>query len=96
MSAYVVLRINVIDAAKLKDYQAVAPAIIEKYQGRLLARGGEMFTLEGPQETRRMVLMEFPSLAQAEAFYRSDEYAQAIALRAGAAEFEIVALDGLA
>lgn len=96
MAAYIILRITVHDAEKLKDYQAVAPDIIQQYGGQLRVRGGEVATLEGPDEDRRMVMIEFDSMEQAMAFYRSPEYTAAIALREGAADFEAVALPGIA
>ena len=95
MSAYVIIRIKVTDAEKLKAYQKVAPSIIEQYEGRILARGGELVSLEGPHETRRVVIIEFPSLARAKEFYRSEAYTSAIALRENAAVFESIAIDGL-
>ena len=39
MAAYIVIRIQTSDPALLKDYQAVAPSIIEKFNGKILARG---------------------------------------------------------
>jgi len=45
MPAYVIIRIKAYNPSLLKDYQAVAPAIIEKYKGKFLARGGEVSTL---------------------------------------------------
>ena len=79
----------------MKAYQQVAPSIIEKYNGKLLARGGEVVSLEGPEETRRIVVIEFPNLNAAKAFYHSDEYTHAIKLRKDAADFELIAIDGL-
>jgi uncharacterized protein (DUF1330 family) len=95
MPAYVVIRIKADDPAQLKDYQKVAPAIIEKYGGKLLARGGEVVSLEGPEETRRIVIIEFPTLDNAKKFYYSDEYSNAIQLRKGVANFELIAVDGV-
>ena len=95
MTAYVILRIRVIDSEKLKDYQKVAPSIIEKYNGKILVRGGATVFLEGPEENRRIVMIEFPSLEEAKVFYRSKEYIEAIELRKGAAEFETIAIEGL-
>jgi uncharacterized protein (DUF1330 family) len=96
MSAYIVIRIAVSDPEKLREYQKIAPSIIEKFSGRLLARGGEVISLEGPEENRRIVIIEFPNLETAKGFYRSAEYARAIELRKGAAEFELIAVEGLA
>jgi uncharacterized protein (DUF1330 family) len=52
--------------------------------------------LEGPAETRRVVLIEFPSFERAEAFYRSEEYERAKKLRSGAATATLVLVEGCA
>lgn len=95
MAAYIVIRLNTDDPGSLKEYQAVTPPIIEKYQGRFLARGGSVVTLEGPREERRVVIIEFPSLADAETFYHSPEYTEARKLREGKAVAEFIAIEGL-
>jgi len=95
MSAYILIRVQVSEPSKLKNYQDVAPAIIEKYNGRLIVRGGDVISLEGPDEKRRIVVIEFPSLAEAKTFYYSKEYEQAIRLRSGVAQFEMIAVDGI-
>ena len=95
MAAYVILRITAHDPEKLKAYQNVAPAIIEKFEGKLLARGGEVTVLEGATDNRRTVIVEFPSMEKAKSFYNSPEYKKAISLREGAADFEVLAVEGL-
>ena len=95
MTAYVVIRIKADDPSLLKDYQTVAPSIIEKYNGKFLVRGGEVVTLEGPEEPRRIVIIEFPSLEDANKFYHSDEYMSAIELRKSVAIAEIIAVAGV-
>jgi uncharacterized protein (DUF1330 family) len=57
--------------------------------------GGKTITLEGPEETRRVVVLEFPSLEKAEAFFRSDGYQAAKKLREGAAEGSFIVVDGV-
>ena len=47
MPAYILADIEVTDAAKFERYRAIAPAVIERYGGRYLARGGEAVALEG-------------------------------------------------
>lgn len=95
MTAYVVVRIKADNPSLLRDYQAIAPPIIEKYKGKFLARGGDVLTLEGPDETRRIILIEFPSLEDAKAYYQSKEYTNAIELRKGVSETEIIAVAGV-
>ena len=96
MAAYIVVRVDVTDAEQFAEYLKVTPGIIEQFGGRYLVRGGERVTLEGEEETRRMVIIEFPSMETAQAFYNSDEYAAAIRLREGAATAQFLALDGVA
>lgn len=95
MTAYILARIDVADPEKYKGYTEATPGIIEKFGGRFIVRGGEKVTLEGPEETHRIVLLEFPSLEQAQAFYNSPEYQAAKKLRAGAATGQFVVVEGV-
>ena len=95
MPAYVIARVEVIDWSKYNEYLKVTPGTIAQYGGRFIARGGEMATLEGPDETRRLVILEFPSLAKAKAWYNSKEYQNAKKLRAGASIGSLIAIDGV-
>jgi len=95
VSAYILIRVNVTDWDRYRQYMALTPAALAKYQGCFIARGGKSVTLEGPEESRRLALVEFPTLELAQAFYASPEYQAAKALRDGACEAEFVALEGL-
>ncbi len=90
-----IMRVRIDDSSKLKVYQDIAPAIIEKYQGRILARGGEVYTHEGPEENKRIVIVEFPNITKAKEFYDSSEYLIAKQLRDGAAQFETISVECL-
>ncbi len=95
MTAYLLIRVAVTDWERYRHYMALTPAALAPYQGRFIARGGESVTLEGPEETRRLALVEFPTMELAKAFYASPEYQAAKALRDGACEAEFVALEGV-
>lgn len=95
MAAYLIARIDVTDPEQYGQYIAQTPGVIEKFGGRFIARGGETVTLEGQEETRRIALVEFPSLRQAKAFYRSAEYQEVKKLREGAAEMHLVVVEGI-
>ena len=95
MTAYVVARVKVTDPEQYKRYAARTPDCVAAFGGRFIARGGEPVTLEGPEFKDRMVIIEFPSMEQAEAFYRSPEYTEIKALREHAAVGEFIALDGV-
>ena len=95
MAAYIIARINVTNWDQYQKYVAATPAVIEHFEGRFIARGGETVTLEGPEETQRVVLIEFPSLEKAKAFYTSQEYQEVLKLREGAATASLVAIEGV-
>ncbi len=95
MAGYIIARVNVTDPEKYQDYTAVSPGLIAKYGGRFIVRGGETATLEGPEETNRIVVVEFESFEQAKAMYESVEYQAAIKLRAGAATAQFIAVAGV-
>ncbi len=95
MAGYIIARVNVTDPEKYQDYTAVTPGLIAKYGGRFIVRGGETATLEGPEETGRIVVVECDSLEQAKAMYESEEYQAAIKLRAGAATAQFIAVAGV-
>jgi uncharacterized protein (DUF1330 family) len=95
MAAYMIARINVTDWDRYKEYMKVSPGIIAKYGGKFIVRGGEMVTLEGPEEKWRIVMVEFPDLAKAKEFYYSPEYKDAKKIRKDAALAQFVAISGI-
>jgi uncharacterized protein (DUF1330 family) len=96
MPAYLIARVQVTDWERYREYMKATPAAIEKYGGKFVVRDGEMITLEGPPETGRVVIIEFPSLDQAKTFYHSEEYSRAKKLREGAATGHFLAIEGCA
>jgi uncharacterized protein (DUF1330 family) len=95
MSAYVVIRAAVSDPEAYRRYAAASTAAAATHGGRFLARGGKTLTLEGPEDPRRVVILEFADMAHAQAWYRSPEYQAAKALREGAAVAEFLAVEGV-
>jgi uncharacterized protein (DUF1330 family) len=97
MSAYWVARSRINDPAEYKKYTDRVPAIIARFGGRILARGGRFQILEGPQKFQRFVVIEFPTPEQAVACHDSAEYQEASAFRKanGAGEVELVIVEGL-
>jgi uncharacterized protein (DUF1330 family) len=95
MPAYLLVRANVTDMAQYAEYMKLTPAIVEKYGGEFVVRGGDRAILEGPEAPERIVLLKFDSIAAVKRMYNSDEYQAAIKLREGAAEASFIALDGV-
>jgi len=93
--AYLLAQVDVSNPEQYQKYAAAAPDVVAKYGGRYLARGGRSLTLEGPPAKPRVVVIEFPSLEQAQAFYDSPEYVATRKLREGAATAQFVVVEGL-
>jgi uncharacterized protein (DUF1330 family) len=94
MAAYLIGDIEVTDAAVYEDYRKQVAATVQKYGGRFVVRGGTVLPLEGGWSPKRLVLLEFPSMEQAQKWYRSDEYAPLIALRQRASRGKLVLVEG--
>jgi uncharacterized protein (DUF1330 family) len=67
MTAYVVVQETVTDEAVFAEYRAGVVATLEAHDGRFLIRGGELSVIEGEWPHPRLVVIEFPSRAAAEA-----------------------------
>jgi uncharacterized protein (DUF1330 family) len=92
--AYILVQVEVTNAQQYGEYTKLSPAIIEKFGGHFLARGGRVATLEGPPARSRVVVIEFPSFERAKQFYDSPEYVAARKVRAGAADAQFVLVEG--
>lgn len=97
MTAYWVARAKVNNPEEYKKYTDLVPAIIERFGGRILARGGDFQILEGSDHFHRFVVIEFPSMEQAVTCHRSAEYQNASAFRRnGIGDNELVIVQALA
>ena len=94
MPAYVINDMEITDPQRFEEYKRLSPPTVAAYGGRFLARGGEVTPLEGGWEPRRLVVLEFPSLDQAQAWLDSPEYAPARRLREISARSRMVLIEG--
>lgn len=94
MAAYVFVEIEVSDPALYEEYRKQVPAVLAKYGGRFIVRGGRVEPLEGGWSPKRFVALEFPSMEQALKWYRSEEYAPLVRLRQKASRGRLIAVDG--
>ena len=93
--AYWIARVNVTDPETYAGYMALGPAALVAGGGRLLSRGGRAVALEGPEPFERTVVIEFPDMDTALACHDSPAYRAAREKRHGAAEVEILIVEGL-
>ncbi len=94
MAAYLIVDIDIQDAAGFEEYRKVVPGTIEKYGGKYLVRGGRFETLEGDWHPKRLVVLEFPSSDQAKRWYDSEEYRGPKALRLRTSQAKLILVEG--
>jgi uncharacterized protein (DUF1330 family) len=94
MTGYLIVEVEITDPEAYEKYRATAPAILERYGGKIVVRGGRMESVEGGWSPKRLVVAQFPSFAQAQAFYHSPEYQQAVKLRLASARCKGVLIEG--
>jgi uncharacterized protein (DUF1330 family) len=89
-----IANIDVRDAAGFDDYRQKVTAVVEKFGGRFLVRGGDIRHLEGNLPLDRLVVLEFPSVEAAQRFYDSAEYAPLLKLRLASTKSDVVLASG--
>ncbi len=94
MPAYILTEIEVHDPVRYEDYKKMVQPTLDVYDGRFLVRGGKVETLEGTWAPKRVVVVEFPSVEKAKAWWGSTEYAEAKALRHATAKSEMIVVEG--
>lgn len=96
MAAYIVFtREKVRDPAQIETYNPKAGASLAGHAVKVLAAYGACETFEGPA-TEGVVLLEFPTMAEAKAWYEGPEYTAARQHRFLGADYRAILFEGLA
>jgi len=72
MSAYFVIELDVQDGPSLAEYEREVTEHVVAAGGRFLARGGEIRTIEGDWNPKRIIIVEFPDVDAIERYYHSE------------------------
>jgi uncharacterized protein (DUF1330 family) len=94
MKAYIIVDVTVTDPERYEAYKKLTPASLEKFEGRFIVRGGHTETLEGEWKPGRIVILEFPSLEKAKAWWGSPEYGPAKSIRQSASLTKMIVAEG--
>jgi uncharacterized protein (DUF1330 family) len=93
---YAIVLVNIVDEERYADYRAGTQASLEPYEGRFIVRGAPTECVEGSWDAQRTVVIEFPSIEQARAWYHGDAYQQLAAIRREASTADFVLVEGVA
>ena len=94
MPAYVIAEVEVHDPEGYKGYTDHTPGTIERAGGKFIVRGGAMDVKEG-EAPKRVVVIEFPDMAAAQAWYGSEEYQKLLPIRKAASSGKLYIVEGV-
>ena len=95
MAAYIFANVEITDPAGYEEYRKQVPATIAQYGGRFLTRAGATEVLEGNWTSKRVVILEFPNMAQLKTWYGSPEYRPLRVIRDRTAKSIVLAIEGV-
>ena len=95
MTAYVISDVVFLDQEAVDAYRTRAAASIAQYGGRYIVRGGAIERLEGAWDPKIIIIVAFPDMETARAWYRSPEYAGALQFRDQAISRSLILVDGV-
>jgi uncharacterized protein (DUF1330 family) len=94
VAAYIIGNIEVTSPEPYASYVSHVGASVAQYGGRFIVRGGRAEKLEGPLEPRRVVVIEFPTVERAKAWWESEEYRELKSLRRSASTGSLFVVEG--
>jgi uncharacterized protein (DUF1330 family) len=94
-SAYIIANIRVTNPEQYAEYRQWSSAAFQAHNVEVLVRGGNFEVIEGDWVPDRLVVLRFPSVAAAHAFYDSPEYGKARVARENAAVMRMVIVEGV-
>jgi uncharacterized protein (DUF1330 family) len=94
MKAYLVLDLSVNDFGGFKKYIAEIPTYIARHSGKYIVQGVQPTIIEGDWKPERMVIIEFPERARAEAFLGDPDIQDLFKVRHATTTSRLVLVDG--
>lgn len=94
MTAYLVLDLTVNDLKDFMPYVEAIPTFIAKHGGRYASKGADPVVLEGDWSPQRLVILEFPSRANAQAFLADPDAQGLFARRHRSTTSRLVMVEG--
>lgn len=95
MAAYLIADIEITDSEAYEGYRKSVAATIEAYGGRYLTRGADVNVLEGAWRPKRLVIIEFPTMAKLNAWYECPEYRPLRDIRQRASLSKLIVQEGI-
>ena len=94
MAVYVIIEIKIRDKETYSEYVEKVRAIVEKYNGRYLVRGGKVTPIFGDWNPERIIVIEFPSYEDVKHWLSSQEYKEIAPLREKSTITKAIVVEG--
>ena len=93
---YIIVDLIIDDLETFKKYQKEVVPVVKHFGGRYLIKGGEKTLTETDLDWKpnRIVVIQFPSMTQARAFYDSEMYAAVKGLRTSSSRATLAFVEG--
>ena len=95
MSAYVIVHVDAIASERMASYGPRARETVLAHGGRPMVNTADVEVIEGSRRPAHMVMLAFPDIASARAWYASPEYQEIAPVRRAAADCTVVLVDGI-
>lgn len=95
MTAYVIFDVEIRDMTQYQEFMKGVKPALDAAGARYLARAGALKVYEGDWAPRRIVILEFPSVAAWEAFYNGPTYRGLKVIRDQCSSARLVSVEGL-
>ena len=95
MAAYVIGQVTVTDPSWVEDYVPKVAEIVKAHGGKYIVNTPEVDVLEGGPAPSVTVVLEFPTIEQAKAWYDSPEYKPWLEARTSGSRGDLILVDGL-
>lgn len=94
MTVYAIVHVDTRDADEYAKYAELAGPAVTQYGGTFLARGGETIVMEGKSRARN-VIIQFPDMETAQAFYKGPEYQKALSYALPVSDRDYMFVEGV-
>jgi uncharacterized protein (DUF1330 family) len=95
MKAYIIVDVTIHNPSRYEDYKKLTPGSLIPYDGKFIVRGGPSETIEGDWQPGRIVIIEFPSKEKAKAWWSSEGYKPAKAIRQSSSHTKMILVEGI-
>ena len=94
MPVYLISDVTILDQELYAEYAGQIPALVERYGGRYLVRGGEVVPVAGGWRPERIILVQFETMDLVSDFFACPEYRALVPLRQNSSSSRTIIIEG--